>query len=197
MTRTPKKSRGLGRGLSALMSEQKIRLSDENLSTLLCEVEAIINSRPITEISSDPNDLEALTPNHILLLHSGVTFPPGVFKEQDCYYKRRWRQVQYLSDLFWTRWRRQYIVLLQQRQKWQSEERQHTPGDLVLVIDSQLPRSQWLLGRIVDVVKDKLGYVRTARVRVSKCKNSSMSEFNTSVILRPITKLILLRTSDT
>ncbi|KAL0196748.1 hypothetical protein M9458_005288, partial [Cirrhinus mrigala] len=70
-------------------------LDEEGLQTLFCEVEAILNDRPITKVSEDPNDLEALTPNHIL--------PPGLFEKSDLYIKRRWRQVQYVAELFWKR----------------------------------------------------------------------------------------------
>ncbi len=79
-------------------------LNDENFHTILCEAEAILNDRPITKLSDDPNDLEALTPNHILQLRSKPFLPPGLFQKSDLYIRRRWRQVQYLSDLFWKRW---------------------------------------------------------------------------------------------
>ena len=63
--------------LVALIKEQP--LDDEGLTTLMCEVEAIINERPITKSSDDPSDAEALTPNHLLLLHPSSKLPPGVF----------------------------------------------------------------------------------------------------------------------
>ncbi|KAK3754770.1 hypothetical protein QZH41_007277 [Actinostola sp. cb2023] len=78
-------------------------VDDEGLLTLMCEVESIINGRPITKVSDDPKDLEALTPNHLLLLKSGITLPPGIFRKEDQYSRRRWRQVQYLADVFWRR----------------------------------------------------------------------------------------------
>ena len=158
----------------------------------MCETEAILNNRPLTEASGYASDCEALTPNHLLLLSAGVTFPPGLFNRDDCYAKRRWKQVQYLSDIFWRRWRSEYLSLLQERQKWCKSRRSHSAGDLVLVIDIKLPRNQWPLGPIVDVFKDDLGFVRSASIRISKCKNSSLKQFDTSVIVRPITKLILL-----
>ena len=84
--------------LNAVLKEQN--LTEESLVTLMCEVEAILNSRPLTKISDDPSDLQALTPNHLLLLRAGPSFPPGMFLREDQYTNKRWKQVQYLSDVF-------------------------------------------------------------------------------------------------
>ncbi len=89
-------------------------LDDENFHTILCEAEAILNDCPITKLSDDPNDLEALTPNHIWQLRSKPFLPPGLFQKSDLYIRRRWRQVQYLSDLFWKKWIKEYLPLLQE-----------------------------------------------------------------------------------
>ena len=94
----------------ALLKEQP--LDDEGLLTLMCEVESIINGRPITKVSDDPKDLEALTRHHLLLLRAGPTLPPGAFTKEDNYSRRRWRQVQYLADVFWRRWIREYLPTL-------------------------------------------------------------------------------------
>ena len=61
--------------LQALLREQIT--DEESLATLMCEVENIMNSQPITTVSSDPNDNEPLTPNHLLLLISEVALPPA------------------------------------------------------------------------------------------------------------------------
>lgn len=66
----------------------------QRLQTALCEVESILYSRPITQESNDPNDLEALTPNHFLLLKSNLCLPPGLFQKNYIYARKRWRQVQ-------------------------------------------------------------------------------------------------------
>ncbi len=88
--------------LSSVLTQQT--LDDEGLHTVLCEVEAILNDRPITKMSEDPNDLEPLPPNHLLTMKRKPVYPPGLFEKSDQYVKRRWKQVQYLSDLFWKRW---------------------------------------------------------------------------------------------
>lgn len=58
----------------------------------------------MTKASTDPNDLEALTPNYLLLLKTTPSLPPGQFDKDDIYARRRWRQIQYMSDLFWKSW---------------------------------------------------------------------------------------------
>ena len=54
----------------------------------MCYVEAIVNSRPTTTVSSDVNDPEYLIPNHLLLLNTGSTMQPGIFREEDLYHQR-------------------------------------------------------------------------------------------------------------
>ena len=184
--------------LNSILNEQLLRLSDEHLNTVLCEVEAIMNCRPLTELSDSIDDLEALTPNHLLLLHGGATFPPGLFTKENSYLTRRWRQVQYLADLFWCRWRREYIVLLQKRQKWFKNSRTYKIGDLVLLTDQLLPRNQWSLGRIIAIYPDKDNNVRVVRVKVAKYKNAKYDKlsFGVTELDRPITKLILIKPTE-
>lgn len=63
-------------------------LDDEGLQTVLCEAEAMLNDRPITKLSEDPNDLEALTSNHLLLMKGKPVLPPGLFERTDLYANR-------------------------------------------------------------------------------------------------------------
>lgn len=76
--------------LNTVLSQQMP--DDEGLATLFCCVESIVNGRPITKLSDDPLDPLPLTPNHLLLLRSDPTLPPGAFVKQDLY-RCRWRQV--------------------------------------------------------------------------------------------------------
>ena len=73
--------RSVRKVLNALLKNQSP--NDEVLSTLMCEVEVILNSRPLTKVSDDPNDLQALSPNHVLLLRAGPECPPGIFAKND------------------------------------------------------------------------------------------------------------------
>ena len=89
----------------------------EGLVTLLCEVESIINGRPITTVLGDSNGPEPLMPNHLLLWCAEPQMPPGLFQKEDSLW-HRWRQVQYLAGIFWKWWSKEYLPLLQSRQKW-------------------------------------------------------------------------------
>ena len=170
--------------LLALLQMQTI--DDESLSTLLCEVESIMNGRPLTTVSTDQRDLEALTPNHLLLLQSEPQLPPGLFSEEDCFSRRRWKQVQYLSNIFWRRWSKEYLPQLQIRQKWLRQRRNLTVGDVVLVSADNSPRNTWPLGRVLKVHSDKKGIVRRVTVKTKS-----------GILERPVDKLcLLLKTED-
>ncbi|XP_030844258.1 uncharacterized protein LOC105444708 [Strongylocentrotus purpuratus] len=156
-------------------------LTDEALLTLFTEVEAILNGRPLTHLSMDSRDDEPLTPNHLLLLRKNPSLPPGIFVKEDCHLRRHWRQVQYLAGQFWTRWVKEYLPLLQQRQKWTRPNRNFEVDDLVLVVNESTPRGQWPIGRVLTTYPDKRGLVRQVEVRVGP-----------RYYKRPISKLCLL-----
>ena len=149
--------------LSSITKQQTV--DDEALNTTFCEVEAMLNDRPLTPSSDDPNDLEALTPNHHLLLIGKPNLPPGLFDKHETYGRRRWKQVQYISDLFWKRWTKEYLPIMQQRQKWDRPCRSISVGDLVLLVDESAPRNDWPLGRITDTFKAAKGFVRKVCVK--------------------------------
>ncbi|KAL2102335.1 hypothetical protein ACEWY4_001503 [Coilia grayii] len=156
-------------------------LDDESLQTVLCEIETILNDRPLTAVSDDARDPEALTPNHLLLLKGKPLMPPGVYDKNDCFPRRRWKQVQYISDLFWKRWVREYLPLMQERQKWNVVRRNLKPNDIVLIVDESSPRNSWPMGKVVETIPDSRGHVRRVKIQT---KNN--------ILERPITKLCLL-----
>ncbi|XP_028405254.1 uncharacterized protein LOC114527759 [Dendronephthya gigantea] len=174
--------------LAGILLENGKQLDDESFHTLLCEVEAIINSRPLTFPSSDPDDLTPITPSNILTVKTKIILPPpGVFEREDLYARRRWRRVQYLANLFWSRWKKEYLLLLQQRHKWTTTRRNVAVGDVVLLKDENLSRNVWSMGRVTATNPDSAGYVRSVVLRTSNAE-----------LHRPISKLVvLLEKSDT
>ncbi|XP_033759556.1 uncharacterized protein LOC117341802 [Pecten maximus] len=157
--------RTIGKVMNSVIGEQV--LDDEGLNTLMCEIESTLNDRPITRNSDQYCDLETLTPNHLLLLKRKPNLPPGVFCKTDTYCKRRWRQTQYMANLFWQRWLREYLPLLQERQKWNEKKRNLKVGDIVLVVDSTSPRNSWPMGLVVEIIPDKGGFVRQVKVKTA------------------------------
>lgn len=94
------------------------QMNDDALRTFMREEEAVVNSRRLTtESITSPGSAEALTPNHLLTLKTRVLLPPpGAFKSADFYSKKWWRLVQHLTNDFWCRWRREFLLSLRERQ---------------------------------------------------------------------------------
>ena len=164
--------------LNAILTEQAF--TEETLHTLMCEVECIINNRPLTPVSPDPRDESPLTPNHLLHL-SCVTLPSSdSAAESDLVGRRQWKQAAYLAEQFWRRWRREYLPLLQLRAGPCTRARTNLrPGNVVLVVDDSVPRGTWPLGRVEEALVGSDGRVRTVRVSVRG-----------TTFVRPITKVV-------
>ena len=137
--------------LKAILKEQVV--SDEVLQIMMAEVMQILNSRPLTRHS--PMDDDPLTPNHLLHLRPSSSLPPGVFDKNDLCCKKSWRQAQYLSNLFWRRWLREYLPTLLERKKWYKPKRNLKKGDLVLMADENYPRGQWPLALVTETMESK------------------------------------------
>ena len=115
--------------MSGLMNDRV--LTDPQLNTLFTEVENIVNSRPLTHISDDVSDLQALTPNHILFgLHRNWGYVADT-SHKDITSRKKWRQVQALRTCFWDQWKKQYLPTLTQRRKWNKQIPNLQPGQLV------------------------------------------------------------------
>ena len=171
--------RTLRRVLMAVLSRDT-RLTDDILHTIFCEIGNIVNSRPMTKISDDVTDDVPLTPNHLLLMRGNFSNPWGVFYDGEAY-RRHWKHAQNIVKVFWKRWLREYLPELQKRQKWLGIKSNLKVGDLVLVMDENAPRGSWPLGLIQEVSVCRDGLVRSARLKTV-----------TSVLTRPITKLVSL-----
>ena len=152
--------------LRAILNEQAP--SEEVLHTLLVEVEHSLNSRPLTYVSVDPRDEEALTPNHFLIGASSGEVKFDKFDAANVCVKKQWRLAQAFADAFWRRWLREYLPTLIERQKWRKDSSKPAVGDLVLITDYQAPRNMWKKGKIIEMYPGTDGTVRVAKVRSSQ-----------------------------
>ena len=150
------------------------------LCTLFAEVVIILNSRPLTPSSDDPNDCEPLTQSHFLLQHQNLALPPGLFVHGDLYRRKQWRGGTISIQLLLEKMGPRVHPGVQQRKKWVCEKGNLSIRDLVLVVDDNSPRGRWLLGR---VVKTFPGHDHCVRVAKIKTKNSTL--------IRPISKLFV------
>ena len=160
------------------------------LVTLMSEVAAIVNARPITAIPSDIDEPQPLSPAMLLTQKTCPLGPlPGSFTTRDLYARQRWRRVQFLADQFWTRWKHEYINNLQARKKWTQERRHLAVGDILLMKEEQDHRNNWPLARVVSAAKSSNGRVRKATVLTYREGHRKKCE-------RPISTLVLLVPSD-
>eukprot|EP00079_Xenopus_tropicalis_P036905 XP_017950676.1 PREDICTED: uncharacterized protein LOC101733728 [Xenopus tropicalis] len=182
--------------LSSVLKQSAGRIDDASLRTVFYEAMSIVNSRPLTvDNINDPTSLDPLTPNHLLHLKSTpIQPPPGKFLEEDLYARKRWRRVQYLTEQFWNRWRREYLANLTLRQKWHTPRRNVQINDIVIVKEEDIPRNRWRIAKVLEVQKDNDGLVRRVKLQMGDSKLSKRGErLTTPLILeRPIQKLVVL-----
>ena len=163
------------------------KLTDEILLTLFSEAEYIVNTRPLTKVSDNPDDPTPLRPIDLLIYNSPVSSPMGLFTSDD-QYRSVWKHTQHLTDQFWKKFVKLYLPSLQKRVKWTDVQKNVAPGDLVLMSspDPMTPRYRWPLGLIKSVNTGPDGYVRDVNLRLTDGTTKS----------RPITKLVLLESKS-
>ncbi len=156
------------------------RLTDEILSTTFCLVEQVLNARPLSPASADPNDLTALTPNHFLLGRS-VASPSGIpLTDNDFNHRKRDVTAQSYANAERSRWLKEYVPGLQMRTKWNSSAPQKlNSGDLVWVVESTSPRGFYPMARIVSLRYGADGFARSAELRTAS-----------GSLVRPVFKLV-------
>ncbi|KAL1267625.1 hypothetical protein QQF64_032988 [Cirrhinus molitorella] len=171
--------RSVKAALSTTIGAQSV--PEEVLRTVLIEVEAILNSKPLGYVSANISDMDPITPNHLLMGRPNSSLPQVVYHDSESLSRRRWRQSQILADHFWAKFIRYYLPSLQLRQKWQVTTADLTEGSCVMMVDPQLPRTLWLVGKVERVFPSTDGHVRVAEVKV-----------NGKSFTRPVAKLITL-----
>ncbi|XP_052755320.1 uncharacterized protein LOC128201681 [Galleria mellonella] len=142
-------------------------LTYEELNTTLVQIEAVLNSRPLTPLSSDPADYNPLTPGHFLIGRSLTSLPERDYRLYSTNNLTRFQRIEQLRQHFWTRWSKEYIAELQQRVKWRSCKDNLKLDTLVVIKEDNLPPLKWKLGRIVEVHPGPDGIVRVADIKTS------------------------------
>lgn len=156
-------------------------LTIDEFTTLLCQVEACLNSRPIAGLSSGPDDLSYLTPGHFLIGSPLLAMPEPNLLDRNESNLSRYQLVQQLRDRFWKVWRLDYLTSLQKRRIWGDERPNLVVGDLVLIKDDNKPPTFWPLGRIIQCIAGSDGLVRVCEIKTAN-----------SVLRRPVAKLCVL-----
>ena len=139
--------------------------ASEEFNTFVIEVEGILNSRPFTPISTDPNDLLVLTPGHFLIGDALTSLPEAIFSKVPCNRLSTWQHIQKIRQHFWKRWSKQYLNELNIRHKWTTGQHSIKEGTIVILKNNNLPPMQWTLGRVIKIHSGEDGIIRTVTVK--------------------------------
>lgn len=156
-------------------------LTYEEISTVLAQIEACLNSRPLTTLSDDAQDPFPLTPGHFLIGEPLVLVPDVNYENSNISCLRRWQLIQKMTQDFWRRWSNEYLTQFLHRYRWNRHSPEPNIGEVVLVKEENLPPARWLYGVIVD---KHTGSDNVTRVVSLRCKNT--------IIKRPISKICIL-----
>jgi hypothetical protein len=162
-------------------------VNDQVLRTVVCEVAAMLNSRPLTHLSLNPEDDEPLTPNHFIHGHSRPYLP--ILRSDISEPKVSLKQYQHsqaVLDQLWKRWMVEYLPELQIRSKWNATTTPPTIGDVVLVPDPLNLRGQWPIARVTELLPSADGVVRTAKIITTTGRE----------LVRAVAKIVPLVKSD-
>ncbi|XP_037295468.1 uncharacterized protein LOC119189550 [Manduca sexta] len=140
----------------------------EEMVTCLTHIEAVLNSRPITPLSSDPNDFSALTPSHFLIGRPLLSVPCSQVTDANITRLDRWKRIQLIRQHFWNRFHNEYTSQMQEKLKWSQSRGEVEPGSLVLIKDKTTPPLLWSLGRVVKIYPGIDGITRVAELKTRR-----------------------------
>ncbi|XP_045031512.1 uncharacterized protein LOC123466248 [Daphnia magna] len=146
--------------MKAILENQSV--TDEVLRTVFAEVASLLNSRPLTNVLTDPAEPEPLTPFHFILGCANPHQAPDSESAFDGLSRRKWKQAQFITDQFWKRWMREYLPSLIERKKWDKSVRPLRVGDNVLIMDENTRRGEWLTGQITKVFPSSDNVIRSS-----------------------------------
>ena len=143
-------------------------VTEDVLSTTMCIVEQTLNARPLTPVSSDVIDLEALTPNKFLLGDKNVLLLYLSCAEEFIHHRKLFRQTQAYANFIWDRFHKEYLLTLNNWQKWRYTANEILKeSDLVWLIVEGDKRGHYKLGRITGTIDWSDGIIRSAKIRTN------------------------------
>ncbi|XP_049875316.1 uncharacterized protein LOC126373281 isoform X1 [Pectinophora gossypiella] len=145
----------------------KALLTYEQLNTVLTEIEGVLNSRPLTAVTADPNDFSFLSPGHFLTGAPLNTYPERDVSNTRINLLKFWSIAVNMKQLFWKYWSRNYLNLLQCRPKWRKDMPNVTIGSLVILCNDNTQPLYWPMARITNVFPGKDGKVRAVELQTA------------------------------
>jgi hypothetical protein len=159
-----------------------VKFTFEEMTTILCQIEACLNSRPlITKHHVNDDIVEPLTPGHFLIGRPLTALPDRIEETRSISLSHRWQLCQNVVHHFWKRWSTEYLTQLNKYTKWPHYSRNISVGDIVILRDNTLFPTHWPLARVVKIHPGKDKLVRVITVKTAKGSYK-----------RPITKVVLL-----
>ncbi|VEN51227.1 unnamed protein product [Callosobruchus maculatus] len=158
-------------------------LTFEEMSTVLTQIESLLNSRPLCVLSRDSETPEALTPSHFLCQMPLNSLPAETVEGLPLNRLDRFQLIDRMIQDFWKRWRLEYLTSLQSRVKWYKPGPKIQPGTVVVLREDNSPPLHWPLGIIKEVFPGKDGHIRNVTVKTSK-----------GIFSRPVIKVFPLPT---
>ncbi|XP_055585236.1 uncharacterized protein LOC129738077 [Uranotaenia lowii] len=143
-------------------------LYHDEFVTLLTQIEACLNSRPLTQLSTDPNDLDVLTPGHFLIHRPLKAIPEPSLEEISLNRLNRWQQTQEYVRRIWKQWQSEYLSGLQPRTRWTTQRDNIKVDTMVLLKDENLPPLKWKFGRITEIFRGNDNNIRVVNVRTAQ-----------------------------
>uniref|UniRef100_A0A0K8VHT8 Integrase catalytic domain-containing protein n=1 Tax=Bactrocera latifrons TaxID=174628 RepID=A0A0K8VHT8_BACLA len=159
------------------------KLTFEEMITLLSQIEAVLNSRPLCAIDSE-SDIDVLTSGHFLIGCPIIDCPEAI-NDNQIGSLDRWKLIQKLKKDFWKRWESEYVVMLQQRMKWKTKQANLVQGQIVIIKDEETHPAKWPLGKIIETHPGKDGNIRVVTLKLQN-----------GILKRPVHKLCPLEVTN-
>ena len=162
-----------------------LKLTFEELTTVLTQIEACLNSRPLTSLLMEDDGIEALTPGHFLIGRPLEALPDPSHSHHPLPLLKRWHLCQAIVRHFWKRWSTEYLSTLQKFTKWHRHHRNVAVGDVVVIKEDGTFPTKWPLAKVTRIYTGKDGVVRVVTVKT-----------DSGTYTRPVSKIVLLTPSE-